>query len=107
MDDPEEDWENMMWSDETKVELYGRNSSCRVWMKKDAELHPKNTRPTVKHGGGNIMLWGCLSAKWTGRLTRVKGRINGAMYCEISKPKPPSIRESMEDGTRLGLPAGQ
>lgn len=23
MDDPEEDWENIMWSDETKIELFG------------------------------------------------------------------------------------
>lgn len=29
--------------------------------------------PTVKHGGGNIMLWGFFSAARTGRLSRVKG----------------------------------
>ncbi|KAI4892832.1 hypothetical protein NFI96_004610 [Prochilodus magdalenae] len=46
-------------------------------------LHPKNTIPTVKHGGGNIMLWGCFSAKGPGRLVRVHERMNGAMYCEI------------------------
>ncbi len=48
MDDPEEDWENVIWSDETKIELFGKNSTCRVWRRK---LHPKNTIPTVKHGG--------------------------------------------------------
>ncbi len=58
LDDPEEDWENVIWSDETKIELFGKNSTCRVWRRKNAELHPKNTIPTVKHGGGNIMLWG-------------------------------------------------
>ncbi|KAG1930995.1 hypothetical protein F2P79_021976 [Pimephales promelas] len=74
MDDPEEDWENIMW-------------------KKNAELHPKNTIPTVKHGGGNIMLWGCFSAKGTGKLIRVEGRINGAMYREIlNQNLLPSVR---------------
>ncbi|KAK3525470.1 hypothetical protein QTP86_031907 [Hemibagrus guttatus] len=66
LDDPEEDWENVIWSDETKIELFGKNSTCRVWRRKNAELHPKNTIPTVKHGGGNIMLWGCFSAKGLG-----------------------------------------
>ncbi|KAI4871270.1 hypothetical protein NFI96_019798, partial [Prochilodus magdalenae] len=83
LDVPEEYWENVIWSDETKVELFGKNTTRRVWRKVNEELHPKNTIPTVKHGGGNIMLWGCFSAKGPGRLVRVHERMNGAMYCEI------------------------
>ncbi|KAK3530790.1 hypothetical protein QTP70_002824 [Hemibagrus guttatus] len=91
--DPEEDWENVIWSDETKIELFGKNSTCHVWRRKNAELHPKNTIPTVKHGGGNIMLSGCFSAKGPGRLIRVKERMNGAMYREIlSKNLLPSAK---------------
>ncbi len=37
----------------------------------------------MKDGGGNIMLWGCFSAKGPGRLICVKERMNGAMYREI------------------------
>ncbi|MHB9317355.1 hypothetical protein ACW0TA_11195 [Fusobacterium polymorphum] len=32
-----EDWENVIWSDETKIELFGINSARRVWRKKNAE----------------------------------------------------------------------
>ncbi len=78
---------------ETKIELFGKNSTCRVWRRKKAELHPKNAIPTVKHGGGNIMLWGCFSAKGPGRLICVKERMNGAMYREIlSENLLPSAR---------------
>ncbi len=45
--------------------------------------NPKNTIPNVKHGGGNIMLLGCFSAKGTGRLHHIEGRMGGAMYREI------------------------
>ena len=45
------------------------------------------------NGGGNIMLWGCFSAKGQGRLIRVKERMNGAMYREIlSENLLPSAR---------------
>ena len=83
LDDPEEAWEKVMWSDETKIELFGINSTRCVWRKRNAEYNPENTIPTVKHGGGNLMLWGCFSATGTGRLYCIKGRMNGAMYREI------------------------
>ena len=70
-------------SDETKIELFGINSTRRVWRKRTAEYNCKNTIPTVKYGGGNLMLWGCFSAKGTGRLHHIEGRMNWAMYREI------------------------
>ncbi len=78
--DSEENWVKVLWSDETKIELFGINSTRRVWRRRNAAYDPKNTIPTVKHGGGNIMLWGCFSAKGTGQLHRIKGTMDGAMY---------------------------
>ncbi len=57
--DSEENWVKVLWSDETKIQLFGINSTRRVWRRRNAAYDPKNTIPTVKHGGGNIMLWGC------------------------------------------------
>uniref|UniRef100_A0AAY5KCW6 Transposase Tc1-like domain-containing protein n=1 Tax=Esox lucius TaxID=8010 RepID=A0AAY5KCW6_ESOLU len=96
LDDPEEEWEKVMWAAETKLDPFGLNSTRRVWRKKMDEYNPKNTIPTVKHGGGNIILWGCFSAKGTVRLHRIEGRMDGAMYRKIL---------SIEDGSWLGLPA--
>ena len=67
-----------MWSDETKIELFGLNSTHCVWRKKKDEYNAKNTIPTMKHGGGNIILWG-----W----------MEGAMYREIlANNLLPSVR---------------
>ncbi|KAK6313993.1 hypothetical protein J4Q44_G00154520 [Coregonus suidteri] len=73
--------------------LFGLNSTRRVWRKKKDEYNPKNTIPTVNHGGGNIILWGYFSAKGTGRLHRIEGRMDGAMYREIlANNLLPSVR---------------
>jgi len=81
--DSKEDWGNVLWSDETKIELFGINSTRRVWREPNTELLPKNTVPTVKHGGGSIMLWGCFSAQGTGNICRIEGKMDGAKYRAI------------------------
>ncbi len=72
LNDSEENWVKV-WSDETKFELFGINSTRRVRRRRNAAYDPKNTIPTVKHGGGNIMLWGCFSAKRHDNCTTSKG----------------------------------
>ena len=83
LNDSEKTWEKVLWSDETKIELFGINLTRHVWRERNADYDSKNTISTVKHGGGNIMLWGCFSAKGTGRLHRIEGQMDGAMYCKI------------------------
>ena len=66
----------ILWSDETKIELFGLNGKCHVWRK-------PGTIPTVKHGGGNIMLWGYFSEAGTGGLIRIEGKMKREKYREI------------------------
>ncbi len=75
--DSEENWVKVLWSDETKIQLFGINSTRRVWRRRNAAYDPKNTIPTVKHEGGNIMLWECFSVKGIENCTASKGRWTG------------------------------
>ena len=43
-----------------------------VWRKANEEMKTKNLRPTVKHGRGNVMIWGCISASGVGELVFIK-----------------------------------
>ncbi len=96
--DSEENWVKVLGSDETKIELFVINSTRRVWRRRNAAYDPKNTIPTIKHGGGNIMLWGCFSAKGTGQLHRIKRTMDGAMYRQ---------GQGIENGSWMGIPAWQ
>ena len=82
----------ILWSDETKIQLFGLHTKCHIWRK-------LVTIPTVKHGGGSIMLLVCFSAAGTGRLVRIEGKMNGAKYREILDE---NLLQSSQD-LRLGL----
>ncbi|KAJ7345776.1 hypothetical protein JRQ81_001726 [Phrynocephalus forsythii] len=60
--------------------------------------HSEDTIPTVKYGGGSIMLWGCFSSAGTGKLVRIDGKMDGAKYRAILEE---NLLESAKD-LRLG-----
>ena len=45
-----------------KINLFGSDGFKHVWRRQGEEYKDKGVMPTVKHDGGNVMVWGCMSA---------------------------------------------
>uniref|UniRef100_A0AAZ3QCA1 Transposase n=1 Tax=Oncorhynchus tshawytscha TaxID=74940 RepID=A0AAZ3QCA1_ONCTS len=73
-------WKKVLWSDETKIEHFGNNAKCYVWRKSNTGHHPEHAIPTVKHGGGSIMVWACFSSAGTGKMVKIDGKMDGAKF---------------------------
>ncbi len=79
----------------TKLEFFGNREVAYVLRKKVELLNPKHTVPTVKYGGGSIMLWGCFSAFANGNLVSVKGI--------MKKKTTRRFERQRQSATKLGL----
>ena len=62
--------------------------------KPDEEYKGKCGLPTVKHGGGSVMVWGYISAANTGELQFIEGTMNANMYCDILKQRMIPLSET-------------
>ncbi|MEQ2173949.1 hypothetical protein GOODEAATRI_002858 [Goodea atripinnis] len=52
---------HVLWSDETKIYLFGQHSNHCVFWKTITACYPEQTIHTVTNGDGCIMLWGQVS----------------------------------------------
>ncbi len=78
-------WNLVLWSDETKINLFGSDGVKRLWRQPGEEYKDKYVLSTVKHVGGSVMVWGCMSAAGTGELQFIEGTMNANMCCDMLK----------------------
>lgn len=52
------DWEKVLWSDESKFNLFSSDGIRYVRRPHGQRYNPRYQVPTVKHGGGSVMVWG-------------------------------------------------
>ncbi len=65
----------------------------------DEEYKDKCVLPTVKHGGGSVMVWGCTSAAGTEELQFIEGTMNANMYCDNEAEHDPLPSETGPQGS--------
>lgn len=77
------DWAKVLWSDESKYNLFGSDGIRYVRRPEGKRMNVRYILPTVKHGGGNVMVWGCFSRNGVGPLHRVVGNMDQHIYTGI------------------------
>ncbi|KAI4895768.1 hypothetical protein NFI96_024067, partial [Prochilodus magdalenae] len=71
-----------------------------IWRKSNTAFQKKNIIPTVKYGGGSVMVWGCFAASGPGRLAVINGTMNSTVYQKILKGNVwPSVHDLKLKGT--------
>lgn len=76
-------WDDVLYSDETKINRFSSDGRLKVWRKPKTSLSPEHTVPTIKHGGGSLMVWGCMSSKGVGKLVFIEGIMDKIYYKRI------------------------
>lgn len=77
-------WKRVCFSDESKFNLFSSDGIRHVRRPPNTRLQPKYTKPTVKHGGGSVMVWGCFSGYGgMGPLYRIEGIMDRFVYKSI------------------------
>ncbi|CAK9827588.1 Transposable element Tcb1 transposase [Anthophora retusa] len=82
---PIEYWNRVIFTDESKFEIFGSKKKFTVWRKKNTQFRKENLQPTIKHGGGSVLVWGCMSANGVGSLHLIEGIMNHIVYIDILK----------------------
>jgi len=72
-----DDWKKILWTDESK---FGSDGIIKVWIKPNEEYNKNCILPTVKHGGGSIMVWGLMSYSGAGGLAVIDEIMTKIVY---------------------------
>ena len=82
---PSEYWDDVIFSDETKIILYYHDGQQRVWRKSLTAVENKNCIPTVKFGELSVMVRVYTSSKGVGVIRILAEIMTKEVYLDILK----------------------
>jgi transposase len=77
------DWKRVIWSDECSIQLWQASRDLRIRRTTLEQFHPDCVAPTVKHGGGSLMVWACFNWDRLGPIIVIEGSVKQEKYIEI------------------------
>src|SRR4029434_9675996 len=91
-------WDRVIWSDVTKIKLFGNKHQRWVWRRQKDSHTEKHLIPNVKYGGGSLMLRGCFSSKGPRHLVRIHGIIDSIKYQQILNENLTALSRKLKMG---------
>ena len=67
------EWDYIVWSDESRFEVYGGDGHNYVWRLPKEKYDVDCLAPTFKSGRRGVMVWGCFTADGLGPLIQISG----------------------------------
>lgn len=96
---PVDFWKKVIFSDESKINIFSSDGFRKVWRQPGEPLKVNYLRPTVKHGGGSVLVWGCFSASGVGNLVFIDGIMDRFKYIDIIKNNLGASAKKLNMGT--------
>jgi len=81
----ENDWANVVFSDESKINRICSDGVRWVWDDQEPKLNSRTVQGTVKFGGGNVMVWSCMSWHGPGYIAKIDDTMDSQLYIQILK----------------------
>ena len=78
-----ENWKRVLWTNESTFEIFGSSRRVFVRCRVGERMVLQCVTPTVKHGGGSVMIWGSFAGSRDGDLHRVTDTLNQKGYHSI------------------------
>jgi len=82
-DQPSDFWEDVIFSDETPFQVFPTRSGQWTWRRPNERFQPNQLIPTVKHGGGSLQVWGCMSGRGIGFMCKLPEGLDAKLYLDI------------------------
>ncbi|GBM91286.1 Transposable element Tc1 transposase [Araneus ventricosus] len=98
---PETYWNNVLFADEIKFNIFGFDGRIKVWRRRNEELNLKNLVGTVKYVSGGVLVWGCMSASGLGNLVFIHDIMNHALYLNILRDNLKLSAKNLDIGKNL------
>ena len=76
-------WDQVLWIDKSKFNLFESDGKLMVWRITSEALDSKCTFPVIKHGEGNVKCWHCMSSLGIENLVFIDQHMAEQVYRDI------------------------